>query len=191
MYVTGCSAGGGAALQWMHEMARNDHYFGGVIPISPWSDIAVNSEVSSYAENGHLDSMLDLDGMRLFKMYALGCRDAEGREMADDMDQCIESGLKELERREMNPLTADWSSWSGKEHDMKMMFVASQYEVLRDDAISAHRKAEQNGIDATMEMTNSRLHCLPLFVQTPEGLEYAAKIAQFISRLHSERKIAE
>ena len=98
-------------------------------------------------------------------------------------------------------MTADWKQWSGKgkgvldklvgsvgraqKHGMRMMFVASQYEVLRDDAVNAHLKAQELGIMSVLEMSNTRLHCLPLFTDIPEGLEYTAKIAQFISKLNS------
>ena len=66
-----------------------------------------------------------------------------------------------------------------------MMFVASPYEVLRDDAVNTHMEAQELGIASALEMSSTRLHCLPLFTDIPEGLEYTAKVAQFISKLNS------
>ena len=182
MYLTGCSAGGGAAIIMMHHFAKKSKYFGGVIPVSPWADIEASPRHGSYDKNGALDSLIGSDAMEMFKVYALGCRDVNGKKVAHDMDECVDNGLKELREREMDIMSQDWSIWS-EESKSKIMFVASEYEILRDDAIAAHQKALNHALESELMLLQSRTHCLPvigMIATVPEALESISRIARFI-----------
>ena len=183
MYITGTSAGGGSVLILMHEFAKHGKYFGGVIPVSAWTDLRnlKENKNSSFITMDGIDSILNQAATELFQMYALGCRGVDGMLTENNLDLCIENGLKELNKMEMNPLTTNWNLWSDKHEKnskkMKLLFVVSSNELLRDDSINAYNKAIDLELNAELMIIKSRTHCLPLFVDIPEALEVITKIA--------------
>lgn len=187
MYVTGISAGGGASLIVMHQFARKGKFFGGVIPISAWTDLRCLKDVESYTKFDGIDPILDYNAMLLFQMYALGCRDIDGNLTSNNFDKCISNGLNELNTKEMNPATDSWKIWSKQQNGsnkMNLLFIASEYEILRDDTINVYNKAIELGLkdSSTLLIMKSRVHGLPLFVDIPEAMAWIAKIASYINK---------
>merc|ERR1712154_568204 len=99
----------------------------------------------------------------------------------DDMDECVKNGLRQLRKKDMDIVKQDWSTWS-KEMKSKLMFVASAYEILRDDTVTVHQKALNHGLDSHLLMLESRTHCQPVIgmgAKVPESVESVSEIARF------------
>eukprot|EP01083_Nonionella_stella_P082267 227059_1 len=185
IFLTGISAGGGAALMWMNEFAKHNIHFGGVIPISSWCDLDISATATnSYVENQKYDPILTFDAVTIMRMYVLGCRDSNGELVEDDVGQCIKRGMEDLKAKDMNPLSSDWS-W-GKHTKTKLLFVAAQYEVLRDDTVKAHEKAVENGMDSQLILMDNAMHTLLMTPHVPESQKYIAQIAHALHQWRTD-----
>ena len=182
IFVIGDSAGGGVSVSVMHHFSTKNIQIGGGIFISPTIHWTRSSLDAANNENGRYDVMLSEHSVTLFKQYQFGCRDqngvfVEGGIDYSDVEQCVAVGTDKLERKGLNPMTNDWSGLRGS----NMLWVASQYELLKEHSVWGHEKALEHGVHSTlMIVPNTSLHVLPIFVDIPEAVKAVSDIAHVV-----------
>lgn len=182
IYVIGDSAGGGVSISVMQYLSTKGISIAGGIFISPTIHWTRTKEEAERNENNGYDAMLSHHSMDLFRQYKYGCRDYNGEFVEGGIDystveECIAWGSEKLESKGLNPINNDWSKMKGSH----MLWIASQYELLKVHSVWGHHKALENGIDSTLIIIpNNSLHILPVFVDIPEGLKAVVDISNVV-----------
>jgi monoterpene epsilon-lactone hydrolase len=76
----------------------------------------------------------------------------------------------------ISPLYGDWSGLP------PLFFVAGSTEMLLDDAVRAHDRAQQAGTNSSIDVWPDMPHVFPLFSMLPEAQRALVDIAAFIER---------
>lgn len=76
----------------------------------------------------------------------------------------------------LSPLFGDWAGLP------PLYFLAGSSEILLDDSVRAHDRAEQAGTDSRIDVWPDMPHVFPLFGMLPEARQALADIAGFIAQ---------
>jgi acetyl esterase/lipase len=102
-------------------------------------------------------------------------------------DPMFGSGMKELlvplycpdvDLRDprLSPLFGRWDGLP------PLFFLAGSTEILLDDAVRAHDRAQQSGTDSRIDVWPDLPHVFPLFTMLPEAQQALQEIARFIAQ---------
>ncbi len=159
--LAGDSAGGGLAFATILKIKEEDLPMpAGVIGLSPWVDLSNSGE--SILKNQHEDPLVDTRKMEKWaKMYA---------------------GMEDVKNPYISPLFGDLSGFP------PILIQASDSEMLYSDALRFAKKAEEAGVDVTLQVWEGLMHWWQIFQRViPEAGEALDKIVDFIKyTLHSE-----
>jgi epsilon-lactone hydrolase len=154
--VAGDSAGGNLALATVLRVrARQLPLPAAVIALSPWGDLTHSGEsMISNAKSDHMIPAQLIDQMAA--MYAGDC---------------------DLLQPELSPVFADYAGFP------PLMLHAASEEVLRDDALRIHDRADHAGVDVVCHIWQRVPHAFPVFAQyLPEGRSAIREMATFLQR---------
>ncbi|MCW5830307.1 MAG: alpha/beta hydrolase [Deltaproteobacteria bacterium] len=153
----GDSAGGGLTLAAMLELKQS----GGPLPaggvcLSPWTDLAMTG--GSIASKAKADPMLTANDLSHFASCYLGGADPRNPLAS--------------------PLYADLTGLP------PLYIQVGSDEILLDDAIRLHEKAEKAGVRSELDVWDEMIHVWQVAVPlVPESREAVAKIGAWLSRL--------
>ncbi len=161
--LAGDSAGGGLAFATILKIKEEGLPMpAGVIGLSPWVDLSNSGE--SILQNQYEDPLVDIRKMKKWaKMYA---------------------GMENVKNPYISPLFGDLSGFP------PILIQASDSEMLYSDALSFAKKAEEAGVEVTLQIWEGLMHWWQIFQRViPEAGEALDKIVDFIKyTLHSEVK---
>ena len=156
--VAGDSAGGNlAAALVLAQLADADPLVAGAVCCSPWADLTNSGE--SYGENAGYDKLFShAQAVEASEMY-----------VPVDVDRA-------------DPLVSPvFGSWVGAP---PLLILASEHEVLRDDAVRLARVAEAAGIDVRLSMYAEMPHVWPVsYPAFPEAVQAVDEIAGFVAHV--------
>lgn len=152
--VMGDSAGGGLTLALLLALKQHGEPMpGAVVVMSPWTDLAATGE--SLDTRGDRDPMLDKRGVLAYaRMMSKG---------SDPRDPLV------------SPLYGDL-------HGLPPMLIqVGTEEILLDDATRFAQRAEEAGVDVTLEVWEGMLHVWQVFSPIlPEAREALAVIGKYV-----------
>jgi acetyl esterase/lipase len=154
--VVGDSAGGNLALVTVFRAQRQQLPLpAAVIALSPWGDLTHSGE--SMVTNASSDHMIPVHLIdQIATMYA---------------------GDQDLLQPDLSPVFADYTGFP------PLMLHAAHEEVLRDDALRIHDRAEAAGVDVTCHLWRKVPHAFPVFAQyLPEGRSAIRRMAEFLQQ---------
>lgn len=156
IFIGGDSAGGGLALATLQALRdAGDPLPGGAFLYSPWTDLAARG--ASIEQNSDSDAMFTGDTIRRGGARYAGA-------IANDDPR-------------VSPLYGRFEGLP------RLLIVASDSEVLRDDSIRAAEKARAAGVDVDFHLEEGLVHVWPLFrAMAPEGDRTIKETAAFIRR---------
>jgi acetyl esterase/lipase len=153
--VAGDSAGANLALVTvLLARAQQLPLPAAVIAMSPWGDLTHSgASVITNAKSDHMIPVALID--QIASMYA---------------------GDQDLLQPELSPVFADYTNFP------PLMLHAAEVEVLLDDALRIHDRAEAAGVDVSCQVWPKVPHAFPVFAQfLPEGRQAIRKMAAFLS----------
>ena len=163
--LAGDSAGGGLAFATILKIKEEGLPMpAGVIGLSPWVDLSNSGE--SIIKNQHEDPLVDIRKMEKWaKMYA---------------------GLEDVHNPYISPLFGDLSGFP------PVLIQTSDSEMLYSDALRFAKKAEESGVDVTLQVWEGLIHWWQIFQRViPEASEAIDKIVDFIRyTIHSNAEKA-
>jgi acetyl esterase/lipase len=153
--IAGDSAGGNLSLLTLMR-ARDEHLPlpGCAVLLSPATDLSLGSPSIRY--NVHADPMFG-GGMKDL-LVPLYCPDVDLRDPR------------------LSPLFGRWDRLP------PLFFLAGSTEILLDDAVRAHDRAQQAGTDSRIDVWPDLPHVFPLFAMLPEARQALDEIASFIAQ---------
>ena len=153
--VAGDSAGGGLTVATLlAARAAGDPLPAAGICISPWVDMEGTGE--SMASKAGVDPMVSKEGLLDFAAHFLG----------DDGDRHDPLAA---------PLYADLTGLP------PLLIIVGTAEVLLDDAVRLHDRAEAAGVDSTLELWDDMIHIWPWFAPfLPEGQQAVEQMGDFV-----------
>ncbi len=162
--VAGDSAGGGLAMALC--MYLKDHYMpmpGGVIAMSPWTDLTASGE--SYTTNYEKDPLFGNT-----KESLIYVNDYAGDH--DKMDCYI------------SPLFGDFRGFP------PMLIQVGSLEMLLSDSVSVAAKARQQGIRVRLSIYEGMFHVFQMaYLNIPESKKAWAEVGKFIDVLRSDSSL--
>lgn len=154
LFVAGDSAGGGLTVATLLSIRdAGEPMAAGGICISPWVDMEGTGE--SMKTKAGVDPMVSKQGLEDMAAFFLG----------------------EGDRRDplAAPLHADLSGLP------PLLLIVGTAEVLLDDAVRLHKRAEAAGVDSKLEIWEDMIHIWPWFAPfLPEGQQALEQIGGFI-----------
>jgi acetyl esterase/lipase len=153
--IAGDSAGGNLSLLTLMR-ARDEQLPlpGCAVLLSPATDLSLGSPSIRY--NVHADPMFG-GGMKDL-LVPLYCPDVDLRDPR------------------LSPLFGRWDGLP------PLFFLAGSTEILLDDAVRAHDRAQQAGTDSRIDVWPDLPHVFPLFAMLPEARQALDEIASFIAQ---------
>ncbi|KAA2238634.1 alpha/beta hydrolase [Chitinophaga agrisoli] len=131
------------------------------IVISPWVDLECKN--ASYERNKTVDTLLG----RAYLMEAAGMY-AAGRELTTPL---------------LSPVNADFTGCP------PVLVMCGTYEILEDDSVHLHKRLQECGVDATLELFEGELHVWPFNeIDTKASQQALRDMAHFVAK-HSTVKI--
>jgi acetyl esterase/lipase len=163
--VVGDSAGGNLALVTVLRAQRQQLPLpAAVIALSPWGDLTHSGE--SIVTNAKTDHMIPVHLIDQIAAMYVGSG-SEGNIGAQD----------DLQQPDLSPVFADYTGFP------PLMLHAAQEEVLRDDALRIHDRADAVGVDVTCHIWPKVPHAFPVFAQyLPEGRSAIRRMAEFLQQ---------
>ncbi len=160
----GDSAGGGLVLLTIQALiALQLPVPRGVIAISPWTDVSRSGE--SYTRNAKLDAMLDVDNMKWLSSQLLNPNHSQ---------LTLNSPL-------LSPLFGSFEGFP------PMYVTVGTAEILEDDSRRVVKKAQDAGVDVTLEEGLHMMHVYPIFFSYfPEARETLDNIKEWIQIMFAE-----
>ena len=162
--VAGDSAGGGLAMALC--MYLKDHHMpmpGGVIAMSPWTDLTASGE--SYTTNYEKDPLFGNT-----KESLIYVNDYAGNH--DKMDYYI------------SPLFGDFRGFP------PMLIQVGSLEMLLSDSVSVAAKARQQGIRVRLSIYEGMFHVFQMaYLNIPESKKAWAEVGKFIDVLRSDSSL--
>jgi acetyl esterase/lipase len=160
----GDSAGGGLVLLTIQALiALQLPVPRGVIAISPWTDVSRSGE--SYTRNAKLDAMLDVDNAEWLSSQLLDPNHSQ---------LTLDSPL-------LSPLFGSFEGFP------PMYVTVGTAEILEDDSRRVVKKAQDAGVDVTLEEGVHLMHVYPIFFSYfPEARETLDNINEWIQRIFAE-----
>ena len=162
--VAGDSAGGGLAMALC--MYLKDHHMpmpGGVIAMSPWTDLTASGE--SYTTNYEKDPLFGNT-----KESLIYVNDYAGNH--DKMDYYI------------SPLFGDFRGFP------PMLIQVGSLEMLLSDSVSVAAKARQQGIRVRLSIYEEMFHVFQMaYLNIPESKKAWAEVGKFIDVLRSDSSL--
>ncbi len=154
LFVAGDSAGGGLTVATLLSIRdAGDRMAAGGICISPWVDMDGTGE--SMKTKAGIDPMVSREGLEEMATYFLG-----GCDRRDPLAA---------------PLHADLSGLP------PLLLIVGTAEVLLDDAVRLHEKAQDAGVNSTLEIWDDMIHIWPWFAPfLPEGQQAMEQMGGFI-----------
>jgi len=159
--LAGDSAGGGLAIALMVKLKIEKIPLPAAsICISPWVDLAATGK--SIETNKDFDPLVDIEKLNLWaKMY---------------------SGDEDLKNPLISPLYANLKGLP------PMLIQVSNTEMLYDDAIRLAEKAEEAGVEVTLQIWAGLIHWWHLFQKAiPEACEAIGKISDYINETFEKK----
>jgi acetyl esterase/lipase len=152
MLLAGDSAGGGLALAALVALRNAGHPLpAGAVCLSPWADLALTGD--SMQSKAQIDPILTPGDLDTYAGYYAGEHERTGLLLS--------------------PLYADW-------HGLPPLLIqAGTDEILLDDAIRCAAKAQQAGVDVTLETWDDMFHVFQMFPFLPETKQAVEHIAEF------------
>jgi acetyl esterase/lipase len=160
----GDSAGGGLAMLTIQALiARQLPVPHGVIAMSPWTDVSRSGE--SYTRNAKLDPMLDVDNAEWLSSQLLDPNHSQ---------LTLDSPL-------LSPLFGSFEGFP------PMYVTVGTAEILEDDSRRVVKKAQDAGVDVTLEEGVHLMHVYPIFFSYfPEARETLDNINEWIQIMFAE-----
>jgi acetyl esterase/lipase len=152
--IAGDSAGGGLAAATLVALRdRKLQLPKAAVCISPWSDLTCTNE--SYKTRAEADPMVTSDGIGNMAGVYLQGADAK------------------------NPLASpNFADWRGLP---PLLIQVGRDEVLLDDSIKLHEKAQAAGVDSTLEIWDDMVHVWHAFhPMLPEGKQGIERVGAFL-----------
>jgi acetyl esterase/lipase len=161
----GDSAGGGLTLLTVQALlARQLPVPRGIIAISPWADISASGE--SYTRNAKVDVMISTDNTRWMAPLLLG---------PEHSNLTLNNSL-------FSPLFGSFEGFP------PMYVTAGTAEILEDDSRGVVKKAQEAGVDVTLEEGLHLMHVYPLFFHYyPEARNSLDNINKWIQTIFQEK----
>lgn len=162
--VAGDSAGGGLALGLcMHLKDHGIPLPGGIITMSPWTDVTLSGE--SYVENYEIDPLF-------------------GNSKENMLYQCSYIGDADPKNPYLSPLFGDYK------HFPPMLMQVGSYEVLLSDTLQVAKKAKQAGVKVRTSVYNGMFHVfqmgLDLIPESREAWEEAGEFLRIVYQIKRE-----
>ncbi len=154
--IAGDSAGGGLAIATLITLREQGKPLpAGAICFSPWLDLTLSGD--SVLKNMHLDPILSGTILQKYVNYYIGSHNAD--------DPLISPLFGDL--RGLPPIHLQ----------------TGRNEILLDDSIRFYEKAQQAGVDVTLNIWDDMFHVFQLFSFLPETQESMKQVSAFVSRV--------
>ncbi|MBN1486615.1 MAG: alpha/beta hydrolase [Anaerolineae bacterium] len=152
--IAGDSAGGGLALATLVALREAGKPLpSGLVCLSPWTDLALTGV--SVKSKAKVDPILDAGSLEKYAQYYAGKRDRT--------------------TPKISPLYADLKGLP------PLLIQVGTDEILLDDAVRLTDKAQQAGVDVTLEIWDEMFHVFQMFSFLTETKEAMEHIAAFVS----------
>ena len=151
--IMGDSSGGGFSAAFAEYLAANDlPQPDNLVLLSPWVDVSMSGDYDSV----EFDPMKGVDGLREL-----------GRAWAGDLD---------LADYRVSPLFGDVSKLR------KATLFVGTHEQIYSDVVKFHKKLEENGVDAELNVGEGMNHVYPIYPLVPESKDAFNHIVDIISQ---------
>lgn len=155
IFIAGDSAGGGLAISTVLALRdKGIPLSAGVFCFSPWLDLTLSG--NSVTKNKQLDPILSGAVLQKYVNYYIGNHDVN--------DPLI------------SPLFANLNGLP------PIHIQSGRNEILLDDSIRFHEKAQQAGVDVTLKIWDDMFHVFQLFSFLPETQDSLKQVSSFVSR---------
>jgi len=173
--VVGESAGATLALSLVHFL--RDHYFplpGGVCAYSPAVDINYNPLLESHVRNFNKDALIGapVSDDVIEAMLAAFRSGKEPPEFSAFREMYITE--EEARTAYASPIMGNYSGFP------RLMIQTGECDMLLDDALILHRKAESAGVDTLLHVWEGLFHVFAFF-DMPESEALCGEIAEFVA----------
>lgn len=156
MAIGGDSAGGGLTVATLVALRdRGEPLPAAAVCLSPWVDMAC--EAPSFTTNGATDPIVDQPGIKDLAAHYLGPDGDPTHPLA-------------------SPIHADLSGLP------PMLIHVAGAETLLDDGKELARRAEEAGVDVTLEVWEDMLHVWHFFDGLPEAEQALARVGDFVRK---------
>lgn len=160
--VAGDSAGGGLALALC--MYAKDHGLplpGGVITMSPWTDVTLSGE--TYESNYEIDPLF-------------------GNSKENMLYQCSYIGDADTKNPYLSPLFGDYTGFP------PMLMQVGSYEVLLSDTLSVSGKAKKAGVKVRTSVYDGMFHVFQMGLDLiPESRDAWEEVGEFLKIIYQLR----